>query len=268
MINGKKVAVILPAYNAEKTLEKTVAAIDRALVDDVIVVDDRSTDSTAEIARRLAVALHVHERNRGYGGNQKSCYRIALARGADVVVMLHPDYQYDPRLLIAMAAPICYGVYDVMLGSRILGGTALAGGMPRLKYYVNRALTFFQNLAFRRKLSEYHTGYRAFDRRVLAALGLSRNSDDFVFDSQMLAQVFIHDFRVGELSCPTHYFPEASSIGLWRGVIYAWGCVVVAVQYVLERAGLLRCAYLEQNAGLAEADAAVPPTVSNRPPAP
>ncbi|MGD8859396.1 MAG: glycosyltransferase family 2 protein [Myxococcales bacterium] len=267
MINHQKIAVILPAYNAEKTLEMTVERIDRSLIDDVIVVDDCSADRTPRVAERLAAALHVHDENLGYGGNQKSCYRIALARGADVVVMLHPDYQYDPRLLVAMAAPICYDVYDVMLGSRILGGTALSGGMPPLKYVVNRGLTFFQNLAFGRKLSEYHTGYRAFSSDVLQTLALSRNSNDFVFDSQMLAQAIAHDYRIGEVSCPTHYFPEASSIGLWRGVVYAGGCVAVALQYRAQRAGWMHFDYLETEGGLREPPRPPPATVSNRPPA-
>lgn len=244
MINGKKITVVLPAYNAAKTLERTIRDIPRDLIDDVIVVDDASHDDTVAIAQRLAVELRCHEQNLGYGGNQKTCYRTALSRGADVIVMLHPDYQYEPRLLVAMVAPICFGVYDVMLGSRILGGTALSGGMPLLKYVVNRALTFFQNLAFRRKLSEYHTGYRAFDRKVLESIRFEENSNDFVFDSQMLAQIIACGYRLGELSCPTKYFAEASSIGLARGVRYACGCVVVAMQYLLHRGRLLRFAYL------------------------
>jgi glycosyltransferase involved in cell wall biosynthesis len=240
MLNGQKIAVILPAYNAEQTIEKTVAEIPRDLVDDIVVVDDHSTDATVAVAKQLPVRLEVHPKNRGYGGNQKTCYGLALARDADVIVMLHPDYQYDPRLLVAMVAPICYGVYDVMLGSRILGGGAMKGGMPALKYYVNRALTAFQNLIYRRKLSEYHTGYRAFHRRVLESMALELNSDDFVFDSQMLAQIIACDFSIGEVSCPTRYFPEASSIGLWRGVIYAWGCVLTCFEYALDRTGIAK----------------------------
>jgi glycosyltransferase involved in cell wall biosynthesis len=246
MINGKRIAVVLPAYNAAKTLERCVAEIPRSFVDDIIVVDDASQDETVTIARNLGLSLRQHQVNLGYGGNQKTCYRTALERGADVVVMVHPDYQYDPRLLVAMAAPICYEVYDVMLGSRILGGGALSGGMPVLKYVVNRALTFFQNLMFRRKLSEYHTGYRAFDRKVLLSISFERNSDNFVFDSQMLAQIIAGGFRVGEVSCPTRYFPEASSIGLLSGVRYAWGCVVVSLQYVLHTRRMMRSAYLER----------------------
>lgn len=244
MINGRKITVVLPAYNAAKTLERTVREIPRDLIDDVIVVDDASQDDTVGIAARLGVELRRHERNLGYGGNQKTCYRTALGRGADVIVMLHPDYQYEPGLLVAMVAPICFGVYDVVLGSRILGGTALSGGMPLLKYVVNRALSFFQNLIFQRKLSEYHTGYRAFDRKVLEGVRFEQNSDDFVFDSQMLAQTIAAGYRIGELSCPTKYFAEASSIRFWSGVGYAWGCVVVALQYMLHRSRLWRFEYL------------------------
>jgi glycosyltransferase involved in cell wall biosynthesis len=246
MINGKRIVVVLPAYNAAKTLERCVAEIARDLIDDVIIVDDASHDETVAIAERLGLELRRHEKNLGYGGNQKTCYRTALDRGADVIIMLHPDYQYDPRLLVAMAAPICYGVYDAMLGSRILGNTALSGGMPVLKYVVNRGLTFFQNLMFQRKLSEYHTGYRAFDRKVLLSIPFDRNSNDFVFDAQILAQIFTCGFRVGEVSCPTKYFPEASSIGLLSGVRYAWGCVIVALQYVLHAAGVSRVFFLER----------------------
>jgi glycosyltransferase involved in cell wall biosynthesis len=245
MINGKRIAVVLPAYNAAKTLAGCVAEIPRAFVDDIIIVDDASHDGTVGIARALGLELRQHDQNLGYGGNQKTCYRTALDRGADVIVMLHPDYQYDPRLVVAIAAPICFGVYDVMLGSRILGGGALAGGMPVLKYVVNRALTFFQNLVFRRKLSEYHTGYRAFGRNVLLAIRFDLNDDDFVFDAQILAQLVACRFRVGEVSCPTKYFPEASSIGLVSGMRYAWGCIVVALQYALHVWGLRRFKYLE-----------------------
>jgi glycosyltransferase involved in cell wall biosynthesis len=245
MLNGKRIAVVLPAFNAEKTLEKCVADIPRDVVDDIILVDDASLDSTPEIAERLGLELYRHQVNLGYGGNQKTCYQNALARNADVVVMLHPDYQYEPRLLVAMVAPICYGVYDTVLGSRILGGDALAGGMPLLKYVVNRALSFFQNMIFRRKLSEYHTGYRAFSREVLLTISYHLNSDDFVFDSQMLAQIIACRFHIGELSCPTKYFADASSIGLARGVRYAFGCVIVAFQYAIHRSGLHRFAFLE-----------------------
>jgi glycosyltransferase involved in cell wall biosynthesis len=247
MINGKRVAVVLPAYNAARTLERCVAAIPRESIDDVIIVDDASSDDTVTVASRLGLELRQHDHNLGYGGNQKSCYQAALARGADVIVMLHPDYQYDPRLLVAISAPICYGVYDVMLGSRILGGGAIAGGMPPLKYVVNRALTFVQNILFRRKLSEYHTGYRAYHRRVLQTVRFEENSNDFVFDAQILAQVIAAGFRVGEVSCPTRYFAEASSIGLRSGVRYAWGCLWVGLQYVLQLHGLARFRYLDSS---------------------
>jgi glycosyltransferase involved in cell wall biosynthesis len=245
MINGKRIAVVLPAYNAARTLAGCVGEIPRTFVDDIIIVDDASQDATVGIAQALGLELRQHEQNLGYGGNQKTCYRTALDRGADVIVMLHPDYQYDPRLVVAIAAPICFGVYDVMLGSRILGGGALAGGMPVLKYVVNRALTFFQNVVFRRKLSEYHTGYRAFARQVLLAIPFELTDNDFVFDAQILAQLVACRFRIGEVSCPTKYFPEASSIGLASGIRYAWGCVIVAMQYALHVRGVTRFKYLE-----------------------
>ena len=235
MINGKKVIAVLPAYNAEKTLVQTVQAIPFGAVDQILLVDDKSSDKTVIIAKRLGLEVFLHDQNLGYGGNQKTCYKEALARDADVIVMLHPDYQYEPKLLLAMVAPICYGVYDVMLGSRILGGEAMKGGMPRTKYWVNRALTFFQNLIFRRKLSEYHTGYRAFHRKVLESIPFQRNSNGFLFDNQALAQIILFGFRIGEISCPTRYFPEASSIGWMRGVPYAFGCLWTSVQFLLEK---------------------------------
>ncbi len=231
MIHLHKVVVVLPAYNAEKTLRKTLAEIPREMVDDILLVDDHSADHTAELARELGLSVFRHEKNLGYGGNQKTCYKEALARGADVIVMLHPDYQYDPRLILAMVAPICYGVYDVMLGSRILGGSALQGGMPLYKYILNRALTFLQNLAFRRKLSEYHTGYRAFHRKVLESVSMEKYSNGFVFDAEILAEIIERRFSIGEVSCPTRYFPEASSIRGWPGIVYAWGCLWIAFQY-------------------------------------
>ncbi|MBI3999019.1 MAG: glycosyltransferase family 2 protein [Candidatus Omnitrophica bacterium] len=240
MINSKKIIVVLPAYNAEKTLERTVQKIPMDVVDEVFLVDDRSSDRTVELAKELALEVFEHEHNVGYGGNQKTCYREALKRNADVVVMLHPDYQYDPRLIVAIAAPICYGVYDVILGSRILGGQAMERGMPPLKYYVNRLLTFFQNVAFRMALSEYHTGYRAFHAGVLRAVPFQENSDGFLFDNQMLAQIIFHGFQVGEISCPTRYFPDSSSIGLIQGIKYAFGCIVIAMQYLLEKSKLAK----------------------------
>ena len=241
MINGKKIIVVLPAYNAEKTLEATVRELPD-LVDETILVDDYSTDETVAVARRLGLLVHVHDRNRGYGGNQKTCYAEALARGADVVVMTHPDYQYSPLLVTAMASMVAYGVYDLSLGSRILGGGAVRGGMPRYKYIANRALTAFQNLVMGASLSEYHTGYRAFSRELLMALPLDRNSDDFVFDNQMLAQAVLYGARIGEISCPTRYFAEASSINFRRSVTYGIGVVKTAVIYRLARWKLRPCA--------------------------
>ena len=238
MINGKKIIAVLPAYNAAKTLPQTVRDIPFGIVDEILLVDDQSSDNTVEIARQLQLEVFRHPQNLGYGGNQKTCYREALRRNADVVVMLHPDYQYDPRLLLAMVSPICYGVYDVMLGSRIIGGRALSGGMPRIKYYGNRILTFLQNLVFRRKLSEYHTGYRAFHRKVFDRIDFESNSDDFVFDGQILAQLIYFNFEIGEISCPTRYFPEASSIGFRKGIVYASGCLLTAAQYFLQKSHL------------------------------
>ena len=239
MINGKKIVVVLPAYNAEKTLEATVRELPE-LVDETILVDDSSTDATVELARRLHLSVFVHPKNRGYGGNQKTCYREALSRGADVVVMTHPDYQYSPLLVTAMASMVAYGVYDLSLGSRILGGGALRGGMPRYKYISNRALTTFQNFVMGAHLSEYHTGYRAFSRELLNALPLERNSDDFLFDNQMLAQAVLYGARIGEISCPTRYFPEASSINLRRSTIYGLGVLKTALQFRTAKWGLSR----------------------------
>jgi len=239
MINGKKVIAVLPAYNAEKTLVHTVQEIPFGIVDQILLVDDKSSDKTVVIAKRLGLEVFLHSENLGYGGNQKTCYKEALSRDADVIVMLHPDYQYEPRLILALVAPICYGVYDVMLGSRILGGGAVSGGMPRVKYWVNRLLTLFQNLFLRTKLSEYHTGYRAFHRRVLEAIPFQTNSNDFVFDNQVLAQIVLFGFKIGEISCPTKYFREASSIGWTRGIRYALGCLWTTCQFILERTRLV-----------------------------
>jgi len=238
MINGKRIAVVFPAYNAEKTLEATVRELPD-LVDIRILVDDHSSDRTLEVAHRLGVQSFVHNRNYGYGRNQQTCYREALAAGADVVIMVHPDYQYTPLLVTAMASMIAHGVYDVVLGSRIIGGTALRGGMPRYKYVFNRLLTAFENLFLRVKLSEYHTGYRAFSREVLTRLPLRENSDDFVFDNQMLAQCVYFGFRIGEVSCPTKYFKEASSINFRRSVQYGLGVLGTTLQFALQRAGVV-----------------------------
>ena len=237
MINGKRIAVVMPAYNAEKTLEATVAELPE-LVDIRILVDDNSRDDTVEVARRLGLHVFKHDRNYGYGRNQQTCYREALSAGADVVIMLHPDYQYTPLLITAMASMVAYDVYDVVLGSRIIGGRALRGGMPIYKYISNRFLTAFENLFLRVKLSEYHTGYRAFSRRVLTELPLLENSDDFVFDNQMLAQCVHFGFRIGEVSCPTKYFKEASSINFRRSVTYGFGVLATTLQFAAQRIGL------------------------------
>ena len=234
MINGKKVIVVLPAYNAEKTLENTWREIPPE-VDSVVLVDDCSRDKTAELALKLGITTVVHETNTGYGGNQKTCYRIALEMGADIVVMVHPDYQYTPRLVTAMAAMIAYGEFDAVLASRILGTGALKGGMPVYKYIANRFLTLVENILLGQKFSEYHTGYRAFSREVLENLPLDANSDDFVFDNQMIAQMVWFDFRVGEISCPTKYFKEASSINFRRSVIYGFGVLGTAMKFRLNK---------------------------------
>ena len=238
MIGGKRVCVVMPAYNAEKTLRRTVAEIDRAVADDLILVDDRSTDETVRIAQDLELHVLVHEKNRGYGGNQKTCYAEALKRGADIVVMLHPDYQYSPKLMPAMAGMVASGHFDAVLGSRILGVGAIAGGMPIWKYVANRFLTATENVLLGYKLAEYHTGYRAFSRRLLETLPLEENSDDFVFDNQMIAQAVWFGFQIGEISCPARYFPEASSINFRRSMKYGFGVLGTAIQYRAARFGL------------------------------
>lgn len=239
MLNGKKIVVVLPAYNAAKTLEKTYNEIPFEFVDDVILVDDASRDDTARVARRLGINTIVHEDNKGYGGNQKTCYKAALELGADIVVMLHPDYQYTPRLVTAMASMIAYGEFDCVLASRILGIGALEGGMPIYKYISNRFLTLAENILLGHKLSEYHTGYRAFSREILENLPLDANSDDFVFDNQMLAQIIWQGYRIGEVSCPTKYFPEASSINFWRSSVYGLGVLGTAVKFRLAKMGFI-----------------------------
>jgi glycosyltransferase involved in cell wall biosynthesis len=243
--------VVLPAFNAEKTLVRTLEGLDRSLVDEIIVVDDASTDGTREITRKLGIRYAFHRSNHGYGGNQKTCYALALDTGCDVVVMLHPDYQYDPRLVPAMAHMVADGVYDVALGSRILGLGAIKGGMPRYKYVANRFLTLVQNVLIGQKLSEYHSGYRAFSRRVLETLPLLANSDDFLFDNQMLVQCHWWGFRIGEISCPTRYFPEASSINFSRSVTYGFGTLGVGIDCLLGRMGLRTPAYLDRGPGSA-----------------
>ncbi|MBU6192845.1 MAG: glycosyltransferase family 2 protein [Bacteroidetes bacterium] len=241
MLLGQKLVVILPAYNAEKTLARTYAEIPMDIVDEVVLVDDHSTDRTAEVGRELGIRhVLVHPQNRGYGGNQKTCYNKALELGADLVIMLHPDYQYTPRLIESMAYLAAHKVYPVVIGSRILGKGALRGGMPLYKYVFNRMLTLTQNLLMGQKLSEYHTGYRLFTAEVLRNIPFEKNSDDFVFDNQMLAQVCFFGYEVGEVSCPTRYFDEASSINFRRSMVYGLGVLRVALMYRLQKWGLLR----------------------------
>jgi glycosyltransferase involved in cell wall biosynthesis len=247
MLHGLRIVVVMPAYNAEKTLAWTYGEIPLDIVDDVILVDDGSRDRTVEEARRLGILHFVHPENRGYGGNQKTCYEAALREGADIVVMLHPDYQYTPKLITAMAAMIASGMYDVVLGSRILGTGTLAGGMPLYKYVSNRFLTLSQNLMVGAKLSEYHTGFRAFSRKVLETLPLLENSDDFVFDNQMLVQAIRFGFRIGEISCPTRYIAESSSINFRRSVQYGLGVLGTSLRYVMWRAGRRGDAFLSES---------------------
>lgn len=239
MIKGKKVVVVLPAYNAAATLEQTFAEIPMDIVDEVVLVDDKSKDSTVQKARELGIRhVVVHEVNRGYGGNQKSCYAKALSLGADIIVMLHPDYQYTPKLIESMSFMIANDVYPVSFGSRILGKGALKGGMPVYKYIANRLLTLFQNILMGQKLSEYHTGYRAFDKKIFEKIDIEANSDDFIFDNQMIAQIFYAGFEIGEVTCPTKYFEEASSINFRRSSIYGLGVLKVSLQYRLAKWGL------------------------------
>jgi glycosyltransferase involved in cell wall biosynthesis len=240
MFHGKKIVVVMPAYNAAKTLEQTYAEVPLDLVDEVVVTDDASDDATVEVARRLGLRTLVHDRNLGYGANQKTCYNAALELGADVAVMLHPDYQYTPSLLTPMIGMITDGPFDAVLGSRILGGRALAGGMPYYKYFANRFLTATQNFLAGAKLSEYHTGYRAFSRAVLESCALEENSDDFVFDNQMLAQIIYAGFSIGEVSCPAAYFEDASSINFRRSVRYGLGVLRTSGQLFAQRKGFAR----------------------------
>jgi glycosyltransferase involved in cell wall biosynthesis len=235
MVRDKRVAVVLPAYNAAKTLETTYNEIPHDIVDEIILVDDASTDTTASIARSLKIKTIVHTQNKGYGGNQKTCYKATLESNADIIIMLHPDYQYTPKLISAMAYLLESGEFDVVLGSRILGGKAIKGGMPIYKYVSNRILTLLQNLILGAKLSEYHTGYRAYSRRVLQLIPWSNNSDDFVFDNQLLSQAIYAGFRIGEITCPAKYFHDASSINLVRSIEYGFGCLLTAIQFRLAR---------------------------------
>jgi glycosyltransferase involved in cell wall biosynthesis len=239
MYRQHKVVVVLPAYNAERTLERTYAELPFDIVDDIILVDDYSSDDTVRVAADLGIKhIIVHEKNSGYGANQKTCYKAALELGADIVVMLHPDYQYAPQLIPAMVSIIGNGLYPVVLGSRILGNGALAGGMPKYKYVANRLLTFAQNLLLNQKLSEYHTGFRAYAREVLERIPFEKNSDDFVFDNEVIAQIFRSGFEIAEVTCPTRYFEEASSINFRRSVTYGFGVLRVSVLYFLDRVGL------------------------------
>lgn len=242
MIKGKKVVVVMPAYNAEQTIKKTcVEVLEQEVVDLIVVVDDASKDRTAELARGLdRIVVCVHPRNRGYGANQKTCYRLALENGADIIVMVHPDYQYTPKLIPAMASLVANGLYPCVLGSRILGGSALKGGMPLWRYVPNRVLTLLGNILLGTKVSEFHTGYRAFARELLESLPLSANSDDFVFDNQILAETVWLGCSIGEVSCPTSYAPEASSINFARSVRYGFGCIATGVAFRLAKMDLLR----------------------------
>jgi glycosyltransferase involved in cell wall biosynthesis len=241
MIEDKKITVVLPAYNAERTLESTYREIPLDLVDEVILVDDKSSDNTVELARRLGIKHIIeHQENRGYGGNQKSCYMKALELESDIIVMLHPDYQYTPKLLPSICHLLASGVYKAVLGSRILGKGALRGGMPGYKYFFNRVLTLLQNILINQKLSEYHSGYRAFTREVLSSINFMENSDDFIFDNQMIAQIFYAGYEIAEITCPTKYFPEASSINLARSIRYGAGVIYVSLQYLLSKLGIIR----------------------------
>ena len=246
LLANQKIAVVLPAYNAARTLTRTVAEIDRTVVDDLILTDDSSRDETALLAESLGLHTIVHTANKGYGANQKTCYTAALARGADIVVMLHPDYQYSPKLVPAMAAMIISGHYDAVLASRILGGGALTGGMPIWKYVTNRGLTLIENILLGQKFSEYHSGFRAWSRQILETLPLERCSDDFVFDNQMIALAIHAGFKFGEISCPTRYFEGASSINFCRSVIYGFGVLDTAIRFRLDRCGLCRWGILEK----------------------
>lgn len=247
MINGKYVTVVMPAYNAEKTLRQTYAEIPKDIVDEVILTDDASRDQTVSVSRELNLKTFVHPKNRGYGGNQKTCYQEALRGKGDIVIMLHPDYQYTPKLIPAMASLISLGIFDAVIGSRILGNKAMSGGMPGYKYFSNRVLTLVENMLINQKVSEYHTGYRAFSRKVLETIPLLENSDDFVFDNEMLLQVFYFGFSVGEVSCPAHYFPDASSINFQRSVVYGVGVIGTALKYFLSKKGFKSFPIFEPN---------------------
>ena len=253
MINGRRVGGVLPAYNAAATLARTLAELDRDVIDEIVLVDDASTDQTVPVARKLGLEPISHELNRGYGGNQKTCYRRVLELGADIIVMVHPDYQYSPLLVPAMASMIAYGEYDLVLGSRILAQNSVARGMPRYKYVANRFLTLVENVFLQQKLSEYHTGLRAFSSTLLAALPFERNSDDFVFDNQIIAQAISVGARIGEVSCPTRYETDSSSINLSRSIQYGVGVLRTCGQYQLHKHGLRRYSFLDLEPGAVHA---------------
>jgi len=238
MINSKRVCVVMPSYNAEKTLQKTYDEIPKNIVDEIILTDDASKDQTVKVAKSLGIKTFLHDENKGYGANQKTCYKAALDAGADITIMLHPDYQYTPKLITAMASMIAEGVFDAVIGSRILGNKAMTGGMPIYKYASNRILTLIENTIIQQKLSEYHTGYRAFSRNVLETIPLLDNSDDFVFDNQMLCQILYFGFEVGEVSCPALYFDDASSISFSRSVTYGFGVLKTALKYAMAKRGI------------------------------
>ncbi len=254
MLNGQKLVVVMPAYNSAKTLEQTYRDIPRDFVDEVILVDDGSRDDTAQVSAQLGMVTFVHKQNMGYGRNQKTCYREALRRNADIVVMVHADYQYSPRLVVSMAGMIAYGEYDVALASRILGTGALRGGMPLYKYIANRFLTLFQNLMMGCKLSQYHTGYRAFSRKVLESLPLETNDDDFIFDNEMLTQVVWFGYSIGEISCPTRYFPEASSISFGRSVKYGLGVLAASLKFRMQKMHLAKFRIFRAEGGRLQQD--------------
>ena len=240
MLEGKKIIVVMPAYNAEKTLEKTYNDIPKEIVDEIVLTDDKSSDRTVKIAKELGITVFEHEINRGYGANQKTCYKRAIARGADIIIMLHPDYQYPPKLITAMAGLITSGMFDVVLGSRVLGGMAVKGGMPVYKYIFNRILTAIENLFLGAKLSEYHTGYRGFSRDVIMSLPLEEDSDDFVLDNEMIVQALYFGYRIGEITAPSKYTSESSSISFRRSVIYGIGVILTAIKFVLQKMKLAK----------------------------
>ena len=248
MLNGKKIVVIMPAYNAEKTLEQTYSEICFSMVDEVILTDDNSRDNTKDIAKNLNITTIVHNQNKGYGANQKSCYKAALERGADIIIMLHPDYQYTPKLVPAIASMMAYGQYDAVIASRMLSNSALRGGMPLYKFIANKFLTAFENFMLGEKLSEYHTGFRGFTKEVLETLPLADCDDDFIFDNEMLALIFYHKFKIGEVSCPTKYFPEASSINLARSIKYGFGVLKISCLYAFAKLGIYKSKIFSKSA--------------------